>query len=184
MNRPWRKRDRPSPGAGVTRAKPPARANTPAPGTTPAAGRASGPPVSQAAAPLPGFTPRELRVLAKVDEWAGECGPVRRGNASVLADLFRQKFPHLCDDDLGRMVLVASDIARDYGLAGTTGRLPGTLALTAAALTRLTRTDVPVGSEDPCPDCEAPPMRLCHHWCPRYAEDPGDHPAETEDNDE
>ena len=30
-----------------------------------------------------------------------------------------------------------------------------------------------VGADEPCPDCEAPAGRLCHHWCPRYAEDPG-----------
>lgn len=22
----------------------------------------------------------------------------------------------------------------------------------------------------PCPDCQAPDGRLCHHWCPRYTE--------------
>jgi len=26
---------------------------------------------------------------------------------------------------------------------------------------------------DACPDCGAPHVRVCHHWCARYAEDPG-----------
>jgi hypothetical protein len=26
--------------------------------------------------------------------------------------------------------------------------------------------------DGPCPDCGAPPGRLCHWWCPRYAEPP------------
>ena len=25
-----------------------------------------------------------------------------------------------------------------------------------------------------CPDCGAGPAELCHWWCDRYAEDPGD----------
>jgi hypothetical protein len=25
-------------------------------------------------------------------------------------------------------------------------------------------------AEWPCPDCEAEPGRLCHWWCPRYAD--------------
>ena len=34
-----------------------------------------------------------------------------------------------------------------------------------------------------CPDCGAAPDRLCHHDCPRYAEDPGD-PMEPRYDDE
>jgi hypothetical protein len=35
-----------------------------------------------------------------------------------------------------------------------------------------------------CPDCGAGPRQLCHHWCPRYAEDPGPPPQPDYGHDE
>lgn len=105
--------------------------------------------------PLPGsnppsFTGRDLHRLSQVDHWADQLAtrdPARLVNASKVADGFRTEFPHLSDDDLGRLLLACSVLARDYGLAGTSGRLPGTLALAAGALTRLSRTEVTVNDQ-------------------------------------
>ena len=35
-----------------------------------------------------------------------------------------------------------------------------------------------------CPDCGAGPDQLCHWYCPRYADDPGDGPSTGEDDDD
>lgn len=45
---------------------------------------------------------------------------------------------------------------------------------------------IPVFSDEPCPDCQAPAWRLCYGHCPRYAETPEDphDPHDLEDNDD
>ena len=125
--------------------KHPAPASPPARGTTPGAGDAAPQPQVPPKSPAPGFTSAELIKLTQIDQWAEQVAgedPRRLVNAGALADAFRGGFGHLDDDDLGRLLLAFSVVARDYGLAGMAGRLPGTLALAAAELTRLTRTDV------------------------------------------
>lgn len=114
--------------ANVTWRKPPARAVTSPP-------------------PAPGipFTAGELRSLANYDQWAAtRCDQVRLTNAAMLADLFRGAFPELADDQLGRLLINVSWVAAEFARGGTPGRLPGTLGLAAAELTRLTRNGVPL----------------------------------------
>jgi len=122
---------RPAPGAG----------NTPVPGTT-VPPEAACPPSRPFLFKGPAITEKELRHLARIDDWTENgCDPVRRQSAGILADCFRTQFPHLSDDDLGRLLLNVSFAAREYGLEGALGRFPGTLALAAGELTRLARTE-------------------------------------------
>lgn len=94
------------------------------------------------AAPGPPFTPAELDRYAQIDQWAQRVDADRLEAAEIMADLFRAACPELADDDLGRVILQAARIGREYGLDGSLGRLPGTFSLAAASLTRLSRTDV------------------------------------------
>jgi len=41
-----------------------------------------------------------------------------------------------------------------------------------AVLTARSTYCVPVGSDEPCPDCDAPGKELCHWYCPRYEDGP------------
>src|SRR6266705_2507119 len=69
----------PAPGAGPA----------PVPGTT-VPSEAAHPPARPAPAPGPDFTEKELRHLARIDDWTENgCDPVRRQSAGILADCFR-----------------------------------------------------------------------------------------------